>query len=236
MTEIAGLVFDVQGTLLDFFTPVSRAVGAALAARGLDADPTTIVNAWRRTYFEAAGAIAGGAPFKPTAQVYRDGLDAVLDARPEGRAFSPADRDALSRVWTRLEPWPDTVAGLRLLRPRHMLVALSNGAMGATIAMSARHDLAFHAVLTGELVRSYKPAPEVYRLAIMSLGEPAERLMMVAAHPYDLEAARGQGMRTAFIHRPFEYGPATRNDAAPPPGTDLVAADLLDLARQLGAG
>lgn len=232
---IVGLVFDVQGTLLDFFTPVSRAVGAALAERGLETDPAAIVNAWRRTYFEAAAAVAAGAPFRSAAQVYRDGLDAVLDARPEGRAFTAADRDALSEAWTRLVPWPDTVAGLCALRPHHMLAALSNGGMGATIAMTQRHDLAFHAVLTGELVRSYKPSSALYRLAIASLGVPAEQLMMVASHPYDLEAARRHGMRTAFIHRPLEYGPAARNDAAPPAGTDLVAADLHDLVRQLGA-
>jgi len=59
--------------------------------------------------------------------------------------------------------------------------------------------------------------------------------MMVAAHNYDLHAARACGLRTAFVSRPAEHGPGQTTDLAPESGWDVVAADFLDLARQLEA-
>jgi len=57
---------------------------------------------------------------------------------------------------------------------------------------------------------------------------------MVAAHRADLEAARSFGLRTGFIHRPNEYGPARRADTAESGDFDVVAGDTLDLATKLG--
>jgi 2-haloacid dehalogenase len=60
-----------------------------------------------------------------------------------------------------------------------------------------------------------------------------EQAMMVAAHPYDLGAAADQGMRTAFVRRPQEWG--TGKAEAPDFPVDILAEDFLDLASQLGA-
>jgi 2-haloacid dehalogenase len=59
--------------------------------------------------------------------------------------------------------------------------------------------------------------------------------MMTAAHRSDLEAARSFGLRTGFIHRPNEYGPARKGDAAKPGDFDVVAEDMVDLAAKMGA-
>ncbi len=56
---------------------------------------------------------------------------------------------------------------------------------------------------------------------------------MVASHPYDLAAAAEQGIRTAFVRRPQEWG--TGKAAIPDFAVDIVAEDFLDLASQLGA-
>ncbi len=231
---IDALLFDVQGTLLDFFTPVRAALAAALAERHLDADPSALTNEWRRSYFTGmAGVTEDHRPFVPTRTIYREGLDAILADAGLARHFTDADRDSLTDSWTRLLPWPDTADGLRLLRPRFTLATLTNGSMAATVALAARHDLVFHAILATELVRSFKPAPKTYRLALDSLGFPPERVVMVASHPYDLDAARLRGMQTAFLERPLEFGPDTPNTATAPKGTDLTAPDLVTLARQL---
>ena len=57
--------------------------------------------------------------------------------------------------------------------------------------------------------------------------------MMVAAHVDDLIAARKSGLRTAYVHRPHEFGPRA---AQPLPKTrfDVAAQDFLDLADKLG--
>jgi len=58
---------------------------------------------------------------------------------------------------------------------------------------------------------------------------------MVAAHLGDLRAAKAQGLRTAFVPRPREYGPTRMPDLEPDASVDVTARDFNDLARRLGA-
>jgi len=60
-------------------------------------------------------------------------------------------------------------------------------------------------------------------------------VMMVAAHLGDLRAAKGVGLRTAFVTRPLEYGPQGKPDLQPDASVDVSAKDFNDLASQLGA-
>jgi 2-haloacid dehalogenase len=55
---------------------------------------------------------------------------------------------------------------------------------------------------------------------------------MVAAHSGDLRAAGALGFRTAFVHRPREFGPE-RPGETPDEEYGLVASDLEDLAGRL---
>jgi 2-haloacid dehalogenase len=59
--------------------------------------------------------------------------------------------------------------------------------------------------------------------------------MMCAAHSIDLTAARDCGLRTGFIHRPAEFGPAGKPDDAKEGDFDVVSRDIIDLAARLGA-
>ena len=49
------------------------------------------------------------------------------------------------------------------------------------------------------------------------------------------EDADADTIRTAFVPRPHEYGPAGKPDLQPDSAVDLPATDFNDLARQLGA-
>jgi hypothetical protein len=62
-------------------------------------------------------------------------------------------------------------------------------------------------ILGAELVRHYKPDREVYQSAADILDVPPSSVMMVAAHLGDLRAAKGVGLKTAFVTRPMEFGP-----------------------------
>nr|WP_207956043.1 hypothetical protein [Rubrobacter marinus] len=59
-------------------------------------------------------------------------------------------------------------------------------------------------------------------------------MMLVAAHPSDLRAARTHGLRTAYVLRQMEWGP-DREPEPPDPSFDVNAEDFLDLAEKLGA-
>jgi 2-haloacid dehalogenase len=60
-----------------------------------------------------------------------------------------------------------------------------------------------------------------------------DQVMMVAAHNDDLVAARAAGLKTAFIPRPTEHGPAQTTDLTPSAKWDIIAQDFHDLAKQL---
>jgi 2-haloacid dehalogenase len=63
---------------------------------------------------------------------------------------------------------------------------------------------------------------------------PPGRVMLVAAHNDDLLAARSNGLRTAFVARPTEYGPHQDRDFRAEHGFDFVASSMEELADLLG--
>jgi len=97
------------------------------------------------------------------------------------------------------------------------------------------------AILIANLIRwkreNYKPDREVYVSAYYYLDLKPEEVMMCAAHASDLRAARSNGLRTGFIHRPNEYGngPVGVPDQAKPGDFDVVSVSIIDLAQQMGA-
>jgi len=100
----------------------------------------------------------------------------------------------------------------------------------------AKHSgLPWDCILGAELVRHYKPDREVYESAAGFLNLEKSDVMMVAAHLGDLRAAKGVGLRTAFVTRPLEFGPAGKPDLKADSSVDLTARDFGDLASQLGA-
>lgn len=101
----------------------------------------------------------------------------------------------------------------------------------------AKHSgLPWDVILGSELVKHYKTDKEVYLSAPYFLDLRAEQVMMVAAHATDLQNARQNGLRTAFIHRPNEFGDGTlsKSDHAQPGDFDIVTTGMIDFARQMG--
>ena len=234
--SIKALTFDVQGTCTDFCGPLQRMGAGVNRAKGLSLDWGALSAEWRGLYRATLDAvIAGKRPFLRVDRIYRETLDTLLDKHGLSGAFDVSERDDMNRVWSRLEPWPDTVPGLARLRRRFVLSTLSNAAMSTMVAVVKHGALPFDAVLTAELARIYKPAPAVYQLAVDYLGFAPSEIMMVACHKYDLAAARAFGMRTAFVQRPLEFGPDESPDVAPEDWFDVCAEDFLQLAAALGA-
>jgi 2-haloacid dehalogenase len=228
---LGAVIFDLQGTVVDFFRPILRA-GAALDPA---VDWAGLVVGWRRRYRERLAAIATGTePWVRTDLVYRDALDPLLAEHGAADRIDAAARDRLNLAWERLDPWPDSVDGLTRLRRRYVTSPLTNDGMATAVSVAKHAGLPFDAILSTELARTAKPARAAYQLAVDYLGFPPERIMLVACHKYDLRAAREFGMRTAFVARPDEYGPGGETDTTPEPWCDLNVPDFRELAAALG--
>ncbi|GAB2968613.1 haloacid dehalogenase type II [Streptomyces pseudoechinosporeus] len=133
----------------------------------------------------------------------------------------PAAIERLTTASQRLKPWNDSVTGLTRLARRFPVLGLSNASRATLLRLNAYAGLRWHQALSAEDARAYKPAPEVYRLAIDAAGCPPERVLMVAAHAWDLRGAQAAGMRTAYVQRPV---------GDPPKSTDTFnwRSDSLD--------
>jgi len=130
-------------------------------------------------------------------------------------------------------PVPDSVEGLQRLKQQFIIAPLSNGNISLMVDMAKRAGLPWDTILGAEVVRGYKPSPQVYTQTVEILGlQPAE-VCMVAAHNNDLAAARSCGLKTAFVLRPTEHGAAQTTDLHAEQAWDFVPRDLIDLAEQL---
>jgi 2-haloacid dehalogenase len=231
------LAFDVFGTVVDWRTSVARESAGFLASIGRgDIDAAAFADDWRAQYIAAMiGMRKSGRAFAVLDVLHREMLEAAL---PE-RGIDPAGlgEDLLAdwnRAWHRLDPWPDTVAGLTRLKARLPIVTLSNGNVALLLAMARRAGLPWDAILGAEVSGFYKPDPKAYLRTAEVLGVAPGELCLVAAHHGDLAAARACGLLTAYVDRPDEYGGAPAPDAHHEQAWEWSAPSLTALADQLG--
>lgn len=224
------LVFDIFGTVVDWHGSIVREVQRRFPQ--VDADAFAL--AWRAGYQPAMEAVrSGGRGFVKLDVLHREILDGLLP-RCGLEHLTGTERADLNRVWHRLDPWPDSVAGLTRLKARFTIGSLSNGNLGLLTDMAKRAGLPWDCVLSGEVFQAYKPDPRVYLGAAAVFDADPGEVMMVAAHHDDLAAARDNGLQTAYIERPLEFGAAHPKDVSPQAGNTLHARDLLQLAEHLG--
>ena len=236
---IRALVFDVFGTVVDWRATIVREGQALGAAKAWQVDWSAFADAWRAGYQPAMQrARSGEIAWTNVDGLHRTILDSLIP-RFGLEALDETERAQLNRVWHRLDPWPDAVAGLTRLKARFVISTLSNGNIALLVNMAKRAALPWDCVLSAEIMRHYKPDPEVYQGAAQLLGVERRELLMVAAHPSDLRGAQRAGLPTALVRRPLEYGPnpagAPPPDALPDDRFDLVASDFIDLAQRLRA-
>ena len=66
-------------------------------------------------------------------------------------------------------------------------------------------------------------------------GQPHPNVGTVVLGILGLQAAKKQGMKTAFVARPTEYGPGQSTDLRPDAtGIDYAPRDFVELAARLG--
>jgi 2-haloacid dehalogenase len=178
----------------------------------------------------------GTLPWMNIDALHRVILDELLE-RFDLRRLKEADKDHLNRVWHRLKPWPDAVRGLKLLKRKFIVATLSNGNVALLTNMAKHAGLPWDCIFSAELFHHYKPDPETYRGAAALLGLKPRQVMMVAAHPDDLVAARKSGLRTAYVMRPRELGPRPAEVKKLRANTtfDYQCASFVELAQQLGS-
>jgi 2-haloacid dehalogenase len=237
LTTVKACVFDTFGTVVDWRSSLIAEATKWGKAKGLNINWVEFTDRWRMGYRPAMDKVRKGElPWTRLDDLHRMILEDLLrDYRIDG--LSDEEKTDWAHVWRRLKPWPDAVEGLTRLKDRYIIAPMSNGNIALMVHLAKFAGLPWDVVLGSDLVRHYKPDREMYLSAPSYLDLKPEEVMMCAAHVGDLQAARSYGLRTAFIYRPNEYGggPVGVPDKAKPGDYDVVSANVVDLAQQLGS-
>jgi 2-phosphoglycolate phosphatase len=203
---IAGVVFDLDGTLVDSCEDIARAANHCLERAGFA--PRSLV--------EIRGFIGDGARMLLARAAALDPADARLDVLHE---HFLQYYTAHSVEQTRLLPGAREVLQALSHLPRALC---TNKPRETTLAMLAALDIAveLEVVVAAGDVPHHKPHPAPLQRVAELLGLAPRQLVMVGDGPQDIECARAAGARSIGISEalivPLERLHAARPDAIVP--------------------
>ncbi len=149
------LAFDVFGTVVDWHGSISREAVSIMP--GIDGD--AFATAWRAGYQPAMAEVRSGKlGWTKIDALHRLILDRLLI--DFGIDLDEASRQHLNRAWHRLDPWPDTVAGLTRLKSAFTIVTLSNGNLSLLSNMAKHAQLPWDLILSAEVFRTTNLIPK----------------------------------------------------------------------------
>jgi 2-haloacid dehalogenase len=194
--DVRACVFDAYGTLFDV------ASAAAGCADVLGERTAPLAALWRDKQLQYSWLRGLQGLYAPFWQVTGEALDHALDVH--GLAHDTGLRARLMELYRNLEPFPEVPGVLDRLRQAGLATAiLSNGSsdMLDSAVRSAGLTDAFDAVLSVDEVKTFKPDPRVYRLAVDRLGLPPARIAFMSSNAWDAHAAAAFGMRVIWCNR-----------------------------------
>ncbi|SDT89840.1 HAD family hydrolase [Stappia sp. ES.058] len=236
---VKAIFFDVFGTVVDWRSGIANAFDQAFAKSGSDIKPLDLADAWRAEIAsrlaENSGDTADGAEYTGLDAIHCDALEKVLADADLTHRVGSKEKAALEKSWEHLRPWPDSVPGLRSLRREYVIAPCNPASISMMTWLAKSAGLPWDLILGADIARRYPPAGSVYTRSAAAVGLAPGETMLVSAHNRDLDPARAAGLKTAFFSRPKEFGKAQTSDLAPADAWDVIAFDLLDLARQMEA-
>ena len=218
------LLFDIFGTCVDWRSTVTKALNdqahttlssatASLAAylrmrassMTLD-DWGNLAQEWRDSYKQFTKSLAedSGLPWKTVDEHHLNSLKQLLVVWQLEGLWTSEEIQALSLIWHRLNPWPDSSLGIKELNKLFWTVTLSNGNLSLLNDLHVYAKIDFTHVFSAELFGSYKPSPKVYLGAVEKLGLKPSECAMVASHLSDLKAAKSNGLQAIYVERSSE--------------------------------
>jgi 2-haloacid dehalogenase len=191
--------FDCYGTLIDF--RIGDVARDRLAARvPADRMAAFLEDFTAYRFDDVLGA------WKPYREVLHRSLE--RSCRRWGVAFDPADAQAIVEAVPTWGPHADVPAALAKVAEVLPLVILSNAADSQIRSNVDKLGAPFHAVLTAEQAKAYKPRFQAFEYMFDALGCGPEHFMHVSSSlRYDLMSAHDLRIgRRVFVDR--GHGPA----------------------------
>jgi 2-haloacid dehalogenase len=185
------LIFDAYGTLYDVHS-VIRLCDELWPGKG-----AALSQLWRTRQLEYTWQRSLMRRYVPFSLVTREALGYACEALK--LALDEATEDALMQEYLKLAAYPDVPAALAGFPVKKAI--LSNGSPDMLDPLVEHSGLKFDAVLSVDEVKVFKPAPEVYQLAVDRLGVAKERIGFVSSNCWDALGAKSFGFQVFWINR-----------------------------------
>jgi len=159
-------------------------------------------NQWRTRQFEYTWLRIAAQRYVDFWQVTSDAL--TYAANKVKVDISTQQHNELMGTYLRLQPWPDVTAALSQLKSdQYRLAFLSNFTrqMLDGCIQTSRLDGVFERALSSDKVRTFKPDPRAYQLAMDTMKLQKEEILFVGFAGWDAASAKAFGYPTFWLNR-----------------------------------
>lgn len=186
------MVFDAYGTLYDVHSVAARCE-MFWPGKG-----TELSMLWRAKQLEYTWQRSLMQRYVPFSTVTREALAYACETL--GLELDRVREQALMQEYLRLATYPDVQETLKKLKSRKQAI-LSNGSPDMLLPLVGHSGLRFDAVISVDELKIYKPAPQVYELAVRRLNTEKTRIAFVSSNCWDAIGAKSYGFRVYWINR-----------------------------------
>ena len=189
--SIDALVFDAYGTLFDVHSVAARCE-ACFPGKGMQ-----LSQLWRAKQLEYTWQRSLMRRYAPFSAVTREALAYACEAL--GLELTAAQVEELMGEYRRLETYPEIRDSLAKIGRKQAI--LSNGSPDMLEPLVEHSGLRFDAVISVHELQIYKPAPQVYELAVKKLRVGKSHIAFVSSNCWDALGAKSYGFQVYWINR-----------------------------------
>jgi 2-haloacid dehalogenase len=189
--RVEAFVFDAYGTLYDVHSVVAR------CERNWPGRGAQLSQLWRAKQLEYTWQRSLMQRYAPFSTVTREALAYACEAL--GLELSAAHTEGLMEEYLRLAAYPGVAEALpRLARKKAIL---SNGSPDMLEPLVRHSGLRLDAVISVHELKIFKPAPQVYELAVRKLKVDKEAVAFVSSNCWDALGAKSYGFGVYWLNR-----------------------------------
>jgi len=203
MTKIL-VAFDLYGTLLS-----TASIAKKLASHFGQEKADSIAAVWRKYQLEYTWRLNSMKQYQPFSDITRHSLVHALSEHSV--RLDEAGIQEMMNAYDSLAIFPDVAPALDKLSsdPNIECVVFSNGTKTmVSNSVNKSKELSpyasvFNSLVTVDYIRSFKPAPEVYKYLAQRVDKVGkeDEMWLVSGNPFDVVGARATGMQAAWVDR-----------------------------------
>lgn len=174
----------------------------ALAEQLFPGKGAELSNAWRTRQFEYQWLRALSGHYADFWQTTEDAL--VFSGEMLKLDLTSDKRKQLMDAYLELKAWPDALPALQSLKSDGIRLAFLSNATSKILDIGIKNaglDGVFEHVLSTDKIKSYKPDPRAYQMAIDAFNLKREEILFVPFAGWDAAGAKSFGYTTFWVNR-----------------------------------